>query len=54
MNANDKAKFLADQCKPCSKDFYDGVYQGAKIAALHNAKPRYFHDYQHINFPINY
>lgn len=28
--------------------------EAAKIAALHNAKPRYWHDYQDINFPINY
>lgn len=31
MNNLEKAKFIADQCKPCSKDFYSGIYQGVLI-----------------------
>lgn len=27
-----KAKMIADQCRPCSKDFYSGIMQGVLIA----------------------
>lgn len=32
MTNHEKAEFIAKQCKPCSKDFYDGIYQGVLIA----------------------
>ena len=32
MKNDEKAKLIADQCKPCSDDFYSGMYQGVKIA----------------------
>jgi hypothetical protein len=32
MTIEEKAKYLADQCKPCTNDFYSGIYQGALIA----------------------
>ena len=28
----DKAKMISEQCKPCSEDFYNGMYQGVVIA----------------------
>lgn len=32
MKTNEeKAKLIANQCKPCSKDFYDGIYQGVLL-----------------------
>ena len=32
MTNEQKAKYLADQCKPCTDSFYSGFYQGALIA----------------------
>lgn len=32
MTNDDKAKMIADQCQPCTEDFYMGVYQGVLIA----------------------
>jgi hypothetical protein len=32
MKNEEKAKFIAEQCKPCSKDFYSGIYQGVLLA----------------------
>ena len=32
MKAEEKAKMIADQCKPCTDDFYSGIYQGVLIA----------------------
>ncbi len=31
MKNEEKAKFIADQCKPCSHDFYHGMYQGVLL-----------------------
>ena len=31
MTNEEKAKMIAEQCKPCSKDFYSGIYPGVKI-----------------------
>lgn len=31
MTNNEKAKMIADQCKPCSKEFYSGIYQGVLL-----------------------
>lgn len=30
MTNQEKAKFLADQCRPCTEDFYSGFLQGAQ------------------------
>ena len=44
MTNEEKAKMIADQCKPCSAEFYSGIKQGVLIAlnaeekALKNAK----------------
>lgn len=27
-----KAKMIAEQCKPCTEDFYSGIYQGVLLA----------------------
>jgi hypothetical protein len=32
MTNEKKAKMIADQCKPCTKDFYSGIYQGVLLA----------------------
>lgn len=32
MTNEEKAKFLADQCKPCTNDFYSGFFQGVLVA----------------------
>lgn len=32
MKKEEKAKFIAEQCKPCSRDFYSGIYQGVLLA----------------------
>lgn len=32
MENQEKAKMIADQCKPCSDDFYSGIQQGVLIA----------------------
>lgn len=32
MTNQEKAKFIADQCKPCSADFYSGIMQGVLLA----------------------
>jgi hypothetical protein len=32
MTNEEKAKFLADQCKPCNDDFYSGFFQGVLVA----------------------
>lgn len=32
MKKEEKAKMIAEQCKPCSDDFYSGIYQGVLIA----------------------
>lgn len=32
MTNEDKAKLIADQCKPCSDDFYSGIKQGVLLA----------------------
>ncbi len=32
MTNEQKAKFIAHQCKPCSDDFYSGIYQGVLLA----------------------
>jgi len=32
MKNEEKAKLIADQCKPCSSDFYSGIYQGVLLA----------------------
>ena len=32
MKNEEKAKFIAEQCKPCSYDFYHGIYQGVLLA----------------------
>jgi hypothetical protein len=32
MNFEEKAKMIADQCKPCTDDFYNGIYQGVLLA----------------------
>jgi len=32
MTNEKKAKFIADQCKPCTNDFYSGIYQGVLLA----------------------
>jgi len=31
MKNEDKAKMVADQCRPCSPEFYSGFYQGALL-----------------------
>lgn len=31
MKNEQKAKMIADQCLPCSKDFYQGIYQGVLL-----------------------
>ncbi len=31
MSNEEKAKLIADQCKPCSKDFYLGIKQGVLL-----------------------
>jgi len=40
MKNEGKAKMIADQCRPCTNDFYSGFYQGALIAL--NAESKYF------------
>ena len=32
MTNEEKAEMIAGQCKPCTNDFYNGVYQGVLIA----------------------
>lgn len=32
MTNEEKAKMIADQCKPCSEDFYSGIEQGVLLA----------------------
>jgi len=32
MKNEEKAKMIADQCQPCSEDFYCGIYQGVLLA----------------------
>ena len=32
MNNEQKAKFMADQLRPCTSEFYSGFYQGVLIA----------------------
>ena len=32
MSNEEKAKMIADQCKPCSEDFYKGIEQGVLLA----------------------
>lgn len=32
MTPEEKAKFIAEQCKPCTLDFYQGMYSGVLIA----------------------
>ena len=32
MTNEQKAKFIADQCKPCTADFYSGIEQGVLLA----------------------
>lgn len=31
MTNEEKAKFIADQCLPCSEDFYSGIKQGVLL-----------------------
>jgi hypothetical protein len=31
MTNEQKAKFIANQCKPCTDDFYSGIYQGVLL-----------------------
>ncbi len=32
MTNEQKAKFIANQCKPCTDDFYNGIYQGVLLS----------------------
>lgn len=32
MKNEEKAKMIAEQCRPCSDDFYSGIYQGVLLA----------------------
>lgn len=32
MGNEEKAKMIADQCRPCSEDFYSGIKQGVILA----------------------
>ena len=32
MTNKQKANFIANQCKPCTDDFYNGIYQGVLLA----------------------
>lgn len=32
MTNEEKAKMIAEQCKPCSADFYSGIEQGVLLA----------------------
>ena len=32
MTNEEKAKMIADQCKPCTDDFYSGIKQGVLLA----------------------
>lgn len=31
MTNTEKARYIADQCKPCTHDFYMGIYQGVLL-----------------------
>lgn len=31
MTNEEKAKMIADQCRPCSNDFYDGIKEGVLL-----------------------
>ena len=32
MTNEEKATMIADQCKPCTSDFYSGIKQGVLVA----------------------
>jgi hypothetical protein len=40
MTNEEKAKMIAEQCKPCSRDFYTGIYQGVKLTLNAEQKHR--------------
>lgn len=40
MTNEQKAKFIADQCKPCTADFYSGIEQGVLLALNSDTSPR--------------
>lgn len=50
MKNEKKAKMIADQCRPCSEDFYSGIYQGVLLATEQKNKIKDILELQYLSY----